>query len=65
MEMGVKLEKMLFGMGAPHRSSSPSQLPAQLRRSRHQGHRRDRRRFRLRIYVTGNGIKTGSPVLCR
>jgi nitrite reductase (NADH) large subunit len=49
MEMGVKLEKMLFGMWTPAQGQARRlRLPAQLRRGRHQGRRRDRRRFRLR-----------------
>ena len=47
-QMGKDLERALWRMYAPHKVKlAVSRLPAQLRRIRHQGRRRDRRRFGL------------------
>ena len=47
-QMGKDLERALWRMYAPHKVKlAVSRLPAQLRRVRHQGRRRDRRRFGL------------------
>jgi nitrite reductase (NADH) large subunit len=59
-QMGKDLERALWRMYAPHKVKlAVSGLPAQLRRVRHQGRRRDRRGLRLGDLRGGNGgIKT-------